>query len=105
MPRNHAKDFFKAPHATIRTSELAEYASWLALNGEAKKALHSALVQKLGATLERRQFCRNGKIFSELAYLGVFWNLDSGFHDFEQFALFSKEITSIVLRAEGKLYA
>jgi hypothetical protein len=83
--RNHANDFVKAPGLCIRTAVMADYAKHCQLGPDDKRALHNALVTHLGAKLERKEFWTPHGAVVEPAYVDIFWNLDTGFPDFEQF--------------------
>lgn len=84
--RNHALDFIAIPGACLRTAELAEYCAFVGLVDQAdKRALHDALTTHLKAQLVERLFWSSTGPFKARCYVGVYWNLDHGFPDFEQF--------------------
>ncbi len=86
MQRNHALDFIAIPGAVLRVSELAEYCSFVGLTDPSdKRALHDALTQHLKAKVVEQRFWASSGPFNERCYIGVYWNLDHGFPDFEQF--------------------
>ncbi len=103
MQRNHANDFIKAQGCTIRVSELADYARFCSLEPADKRALHDALTQHLGATVEPRRYWKAGVQFTEKAYCNIYWNLDHGFPDFLDFFNSSsvvREYTPPILQQE-----
>jgi hypothetical protein len=96
--RNHALDFMKITGCCIRVSELSEYCAFVKLTEPSEKqALHKALTEKLGAVVQERWFWRIkdsgfASPFKERCYMGICWNWDGGFPDFEEFSRQAKEV-------------